>query len=102
MVQVTFKDSSGTPLTVKDFSAVNKRTGESTVQNNEPFAGINQGVYTVASDAYVKKLSEKGDVIRVSASHAVTGKNAVAEFVVSGGACACHINKVSGPSEIVL
>ena len=102
MVQVKFKDMSGDAVAVKDFSAINKRTGESTVQNNDPATVNNQGNYTVASDADVKKLSESGDVITVSATHPTTNKKASAEFVVTGGKCACHINKVSGPSEITL
>ncbi|WP_411273599.1 hypothetical protein [Daejeonella sp.] len=102
MVQVKFKDSSGKPLTVKDFSAINKRTGESTVQNNEPVTVINQGIYTVASDADLKKLSETGDIIIVTASHPRTNEKISADFVVSGGKCACHINKISGPAEVTL
>ncbi len=100
MVQVKFNDASGSPVTVKDFSAVNKRTGEKTVQDNEPQTINNQGIYTVASDADVKKLSETGDLIVVSASHPTSNKRIEAEFVVSGGLCACHINKVSGPAEL--
>ncbi len=102
MVQVKFKNASGNPVSVKDFSAINKRTGESTVQNNEPPTVNNQGIYTVASDADVKKLTESGDVITVSATHPATNKTTSAEFVVSGGKCACHITKVSGPAEITL
>ncbi|MGV3684194.1 MAG: hypothetical protein ACO1NS_01125 [Daejeonella sp.] len=102
MVQVVFKDSVGKPLNVKAFSAVNKRTGENMARNSDPSNEPSQGVYIVASDADVRKLSEKGDVIQVSASHPVTNKNVISEFVVTGGICACHINKISGPSEIVL
>ncbi len=102
MVQVKFKDAAGNAVVVKDFSAINKRTGESIVQNNEPPTVNNQGNYTVASDADVKKLSEPGDVITVSATHPTTNNKISAEFVVSGGKCACHINKISGPAEIIL
>jgi hypothetical protein len=102
MVQVKFNDASGNPVTAKDFAAINKRTGESTVQNNEPATDYNQGMYTVASDADVKKLTESGDIITVTATHPETGKKVSAEFVVSGGQCACHINKISGPAELTL
>lgn len=102
MVQVKFKDASGNPVTVKDYSAINKRTNQSTVQNNEPPTANNQGIYTVASDADVRTLSESGDAIIVSATHPTTKKKVTAEFIVNGGKCACHINKVSGPMEIVL
>lgn len=101
MVQVKFKDAAGDPVVVKDYSAINKRTGASTVQNNDPVTENNRGFYIVASDADVKNLSESGDVIIVNATHPTTNKKVTAEFVVNGGLCACHINKVSGPSEIV-
>ncbi len=100
MVQVKFKDAAGNPVTVKDYSAINKRTGESTVQNNDPATVNNQGIYVVASDADVKKLFESGDIITVTATNPTTNKKVTTEFVVSGGLCACHINKVSGPAEI--
>lgn len=102
MLQVHFKDSSGNSLVVKNYSAINKRTGESTITQGELLNPNSQGVYVVANDADVKKFSEAGDVIIVSASHPTTNKKATAEFVITGGMCACHINKVSGPSEIML
>jgi hypothetical protein len=101
MVHVIFKDASGAHVQVSDFTAVNERTGERTGQDPDPSTVSNQG-YVVASDSDVKSLSEKGDKIKVNARHALTGKSVTAEFVVSGGICACHINKISGPSEIIL
>ena len=98
MVEVKFIDASGNPVSVKDFAAINKRTGESTVQNNEPATINNRGNYIVASDADVKKLSEAGDVINVSATHPISNKKIEAEFVISGGICACHISQISGPA----
>lgn len=98
MVQVKFIDASGNPVIVKDFSSIIKRTNNPVMKNNDP-AG--SGVYTVASDADLKQLSEKGDIIMVSATHPQTNKKIEAEFVISGGLCACHINKISGPAEIL-
>ena len=100
MIQVKFNDASGNPVVVKDYSAVNKRTGESTTQNNEPSTINNTGIYVVASDADVKKLTENGDVIIVTATHPTSNKKLTSEFVVAGGICACHVNKISGPSEL--
>jgi hypothetical protein len=102
MIQVKFNDASGNPLAVKDFTSINKRTGESTMQNNEPTTVNNRGIYTVASDADVKKLSEAGDIITISATHPGSNKKTDTKFVVAGGACACHINKISGPAEVTL
>lgn len=102
MVQVEFKDATGNNIAVNDFTAINKRTGESTIQNNEPSTVNTPGSYIVASDADLKELSESGDAIVVSATNPETNKKSSAEIVVSGGKCACHITKLSGPSEIIL
>ena len=101
MVQVKFKDTLGRPVIVKEFTAIIKRTGKSTVKN-DPVAISNQGNYTVASDADVKVLSETGDSITITAVHPETNRKISAEFIVSGGKCACHINKISGPMELTL
>ena len=97
MVTVRFSDESGRPVIVKNFSSKNMRTGRSTVQNNDL---IDQGNYVLASDADRKDLSESGDIILVSATNPKTNITKEAEFVVSGGLCACHINKISGPDKI--
>ena len=102
MVQVKIKDALGNPVTVQNFKAINKRTGKSTIQDNDPVTISNQGNYTVASDADVKEISETGDSITVTAVHPETNKKVTADFVVSGGKCACHINKISGPAELTL
>ena len=102
MVQIKFTDTSGNALTVKDYSSINKRTNKPMMQNNEPTTINNKGNYIVASDADRAQLSESGDTILVSATHPQTNKKIETEFVVSGGICACHINKISGPAEVVL
>ncbi len=96
-VTVKFKDASGNAVAVKDFKSVNNRTGKEITSESSQ---NNWGGYTVVSDADTKTLSEKGDAIVVTATHPATNKRVSAEFVVSGGACACHINKISGPEEI--
>ena len=101
IVQVKFTDAIGNAVTVKDYSAINQRTKKSMAQNNEPPTINNQGNYIVASDADRINLSEKGDKIVVSATHPESNKTLKGEFVVSGGICACHINRISGPAVIV-
>jgi hypothetical protein len=100
MVQVKFNDALGNAVAVKDFSSINKRTNRSMMQNNEPATINNLGNYIVASDADRTQLSETGDTILVSAIHPKTNKKMETQFVVSGGLCFCHINKLSGPAEI--
>ena len=96
-ITVKFIDDYGDPLLVNNFSAVNKRTGRSMSQTNS-IQGL--GIYVVASDADQKELSEKGDIVLVSASNPKNNSKLTAEFVISGGLCICHVSKISGPETI--
>lgn len=99
-ISIRFLDGEGKPLIVKDFRAINLRTQKSLDSENLIDTTYAKGIYTVASDANLHDLSEKGDRIKVSAKHPVSGVSKESEFVVSGGKCACHVKKVSGPAEI--
>ena len=97
---VKFKDAEGTLIVVKDFSAKVRRTGKFTKAG--AFDTINfKGYYTIATDNDRQDLLSSGDTIDVSAVNPNTNQTKTAQFVVSGGKCACHIEKVSGPVEIV-
>ena len=60
-----------------------------------------KGNYAVVTDSDTKNLSPKGDTIDVSAVNPRTNQKKTVQFVVSGGKCACHIEKISGPEEVV-
>ena len=99
-VALSFADTSGNPVSVRDVSAVNTRTGA----NYAPeVAGIrpDSSRYIMITDSEKETLSARGDTIRVTAAHAATGQVKTAELVVSGGECACHIQKLSGPDRVV-
>jgi hypothetical protein len=97
MIRVKFLDDSGNHLFVNDYSAVNKRTGRSMSQTN---IMQGKGIYVVASDSDLSELSEKGDIVIVTASNPKNNSKASAEFVISGGLCICHVGKISGPETI--
>lgn len=96
-ITVQFLYDSGNPLLVNNYSAVNKRTGRSMSQTSIT-NGL--GIYVVASDADLKELSEKGDIVLVSGSNPKNNSKVLAEFVISGGPCMCHVSKISGPEII--
>jgi hypothetical protein len=98
-VSIRFVDANGNPQIVKDFTVINKRTGEIMTAINDM---ASQGLYVVASDADLLKLSEKGDNVQITAINSKTNVKVQADFVISGGLCACHINKISGPDTIQL
>jgi hypothetical protein len=96
-ITVRFVDANNNPQTVKDFTAVNKRTGE-IMSSNTDFT--NQVDYVVASDSDLLKLSEKGDTILVSAIDLKSNSKIQVEYIVTGGICSCHVNKISGPDTV--
>lgn len=98
-VSIWFVDANGNPQIVKEFTVVNKRTGEIMTAINDM---ASQGLYVVASDADLLKLSEKGDNVQITAINSKTNVKVQADFVISGGLCACHINKISGPDTLEL
>lgn len=97
MITVKFVDEFGNPQIVKDYTTVNKRTSRSMAQTSNMFGS---GTYVVASDSDLKELSEKGDIVLVSATNPKNNVKIQAEFVISGGLCICHIGKISGPETI--
>lgn len=99
-ITIRFNDSKGNPIQVKDYSAVNRRTNSPMRQDNEPSTISNEGIYIVASDADTKNLSEGGDTIRVVGYHPQSNEKLTADLVVSGGPCACHVSKLSGPDTL--
>ena len=96
-ITVKFLDDNGSPVIVTSYSAVNKRTGRSMSQTN---IMQGKGIYVVASDSDLSELSEKGDIVIVTASNPKNNSKASAEFVISGGLCICHVGKISGPETI--
>ena len=98
-ISVRFLDNKGESLIVKDYQSLNKRTGK-VLHAGKPADYPATGYYTVVSDGDLRELSEKGDVIVVSARHPENNSLKEGQFVVAGGKCACHISKISGPEQI--
>lgn len=96
-ITLRFVDASGNPQIVMDFKVVNKRTGEIMNPAND-FAS--PGLYIVASDSDLSKLSEKGDNVQVTATDPKTAAKIQVDYVISGGLCNCHIVKISGPDTV--
>lgn len=86
-------------VNISDFKAINRRTRKSlkTVPQNPDI----YKAYHVATDADVEDLSSAGDTIDVSATNPETLQKKSAIFVIAGGKCSCHIQKISGPEEVI-
>ncbi len=100
-VALSFADASGNPVPVRDVAAVNTRTGTNYAPEAAGIRPDSASRYIIITDSEKQTVSGRGDTIRVTAAHAATGQEKTAELVVSGGECACHIQKVSGPARVV-
>lgn len=98
-ITLRFVDAGGNPQTVKDFKVINKRSGANITPASDLF---NQGLYVIANDYDILKFSEKGDPVEVTATDIKTNTQLKIDYVISGGACACHIVKISGPDTYKL
>jgi hypothetical protein len=100
MVTFSFTNKDGVGIGIKNYSAVNQRTGDTIKVSGMASLSLTPGTYVVVDDNYVKKLSEQGDDIKVSGTLEATNQTKTAILKVSGGKCACHIEKISGPEKI--
>lgn len=99
-VSIKFVDNKGAAADVKDFSVVNQRTGEKVYANSIIAYSMIKGSYMVVDDGNTKSLSEQGDNLKITATSLATNQTKSVLIKVSGGECACHINKVSGPDQV--
>lgn len=100
MLGISFTDKDGKGVAVKDYSAVNLRTGELIQPAIVASLNLVPGYYIVIDDSYRKKLSTEGDDIKVTGTYEVTGQTKTVTLKVAGGECACHIGKIAGPDKI--
>ena len=100
MVTFSFTNKDGVGVGIKNYSAVNQRTGDTIKTSGIASLTLIAGTYVVVDDNYVKKLSEEGDDIKVSGTFEATNQTKTAILKVSGGKCACHIEKISGPEKV--
>ena len=100
MILFSFTDKDGKPAAVKNYSAINQRTGEIIKTTGGATIDLSQGTFIVIDDSSLKLLSAEGDDIKVTGTYETTGQTKSAILKVSGGKCACHIQKISGPDKI--
>lgn len=99
-ISIKYLDNKGAAADVKDFSVVNQRTGEKVYAKPTTEYILIKGTCKVVDDGYTKSLSEQGDNLLVTATSLATNQTKSVVVKVSGGKCACHINKISGPDQV--
>lgn len=102
-LMIQYLDNKGVSTEVKDFSVTNQRTGEKLIVNQSIAinSGLNRGYYVVIDDGHRKDLSEAGDDLKITATSEITNQTKSVIMKVKGGKCACHIQKVSGPENVI-
>jgi len=98
---IKFVDNKAVGAEVKDFSVVNQRTGEKVYANSAAASSLVKGSFIIVDDGNTKSLSEAGDDLKITGTSVETNQTKSAIIKVKGGKCACHIEKVSGPEQIV-
>jgi len=99
-VMLKFVDNKGAGAEVKDFNVINQRTGERVMANSSISTSTIKGVFIIVDDNNKLGLSEQGDDLKITGTSVETGQTKSDVIKVSGGKCACHINKISGPQQI--
>jgi len=99
-VSFRFMDNKGEGSEVKDFNVINQRTGEKVVANSNMVSDLVRGTFIIADDGNLRSLSEQGDNLKITGTSVQTNQTKSAVIKVSGGECACHIEKLSGPDQI--
>ena len=95
-----FMDNKGEGAEVKDFSVINQRTGEKVMANARTSGNFVKGAFVVVGDENIRSLSEQGDNLKITGTSVQSNQTKSAVIKVSGGECACHIDKLSGPDQI--
>ena len=99
-VVINFVDKNGAPTEVKNYSVVNQRTGEEMPADKNYLVNGVPGSFIVVQNTHAPKLSEAGDDLKITGTSVVTNQTKTAIIKVSGGKCACDVNKISGPERI--
>jgi hypothetical protein len=86
---------------VKDYSVINMSTGQLIKTRVVASLTLVAGTFVVIDDSQRGKVSAAGDELKITGTYETTGQTKSAIVKVSGGKCACHIEKISGPEKIV-
>lgn len=100
-IPIKFVDKDGKGIDVIDFKVINSRTGEN-IEKSNPSPTGQKGTYIVIDDLSVSKVSEDGDLLNVSAKNPINNVQKQVSIKVKGGKCSCHIEKISGPEQVIM
>ncbi|WP_412466898.1 hypothetical protein [Pedobacter sp. KLB.chiD] len=99
-IMIKFVDNKGSGIEVKDFDVINQRTGKRIMANSSISTNTTKGVFIIVDDQNKADLSEQGDDLKIMGTAVDTQQTKSVVVKVSGGKCACHIVKISGPDQV--
>lgn len=100
MITMQFKDKNGKGEPLSKLTVINKRTNKPVDRSTSATLDMIPGGYLIIDDLSTKTLSEDGDDILITATDSAGTQTKTATIKVAGGACACHIKKISGPDTV--
>jgi hypothetical protein len=100
MIPVKLISTSGKEITFKSYKIMEVATGKEVKNNNNlPNTGENANTLIVADDSHLRQFAEKGTDLQLQITRA-DNKVIKADFKISGGKCACHVAKLTGPDQV--
>jgi hypothetical protein len=99
-IMIKFVDNKGGGTEVTDFNVINQRTGKRVMANSSISTSTTKGVFIVVDDQNKLDLSEQGDDLKITGTSVDIQQTKSVVVKVSGGKCACHIVKISGPDQV--
>lgn len=100
MIPVNVIATKSSQIEFKTYKVIDVTTGKEIKSNG--FAGKNNpNTIIVADDGHRKNFPEKGEDLQLL----ITRKDdrvVKVDYKISGGPCACHVSKLSGPDEVDL
>jgi len=98
-VGVEVVDAAGAAVAGLDVTVTNTRTGRHLDVTQDAAGPQAPGRYVVVTDANVDDVGEQGDELLFRAVG--QGRTAEGTFVIGRDACACHVDRRSGPERLV-
>jgi hypothetical protein len=100
MIPVKLISTSGKEVTFKSYKIMEVATGKEVKNNNDlPNTGENANTLIIADDSHLRQFAEKGTDLQLQITRA-DDKVVKADFKISGGKCACHVAKLTGPDQV--
>ena len=101
MIPVKLITTSGKEVSFKSYKIIETATGKE-VKNNNDLSNTGENyanTLIVADDSHLRDFADKGTDLQLQVTRS-DDKVIKVDYKISGGKCACHVAKLSGPDQI--